>query len=70
LKWGKEKKVKKLVLMGVSEGWRVADEIAKAGVPVITGPVIALPTRDYDRYDAAYANQGLQLPMVWTKKKH
>jgi imidazolonepropionase-like amidohydrolase len=59
LKWGKEKKVKKLVLMGVSEGWRVADEIAKAGVPVITGPVIALPTRDYDRYDAAYANPGL-----------
>ena len=59
LKWIKEKKVKKVSLMGVSEGWRVAEEIAKANVPVITGPVIALPTRDHDRYDAAYANPGL-----------
>ncbi|MFM8738870.1 MAG: amidohydrolase family protein [Cytophagales bacterium] len=59
LKWIKEKKVKKVCLMGVSEGWRVADEIAKSGIAVITGPVIALPTRDYDRYDAAYANPGL-----------
>ncbi len=66
LKWINEKKLNppagkagKVALMGVSEGWRVADEIAKSGVPVITGPVIALPTRDYDRYDAAYANPGL-----------
>lgn len=59
LKWIKEKKVKKPVLTGVSEGWREAENIAKAGVPVITGPVIAIPNRDYDRYDAAYTNPGL-----------
>jgi imidazolonepropionase-like amidohydrolase len=59
LKWVKEKKIKKAVFTGVSEGWRVADEIAKANIPVITGPVIALPTRDYDRYDQAYANAGM-----------
>jgi imidazolonepropionase-like amidohydrolase len=59
LKWVKEKKIKKVVFTGVSEGWRVADEIAKANIPVITGPVIALPTRDYDRYDQAYANAGM-----------
>jgi len=58
LKWIKEKKIKKVVLTGVSEGWRVADEIAKAKIPVITGGVLELPTREYDRYDQAYANAG------------
>jgi imidazolonepropionase-like amidohydrolase len=55
VKWIGERKVKKVVLTGVAEGWRVADEIAKANIPVIAGPVIALPTRDYDRYDQIYA---------------
>ncbi len=59
LKWIKEKKVKKAILTGVAEGWRVADDIAKANIPVVTGPVLALPSRDYDRYDKAYANAGL-----------
>lgn len=59
LKWIKEKKVKKVILTGCREGWRVADELAKSGVPVITGPILALPSRDYDRYDKAYANAGL-----------
>jgi imidazolonepropionase-like amidohydrolase len=59
LKWIKEKKIKKVVLTGVLEGWRVSDEIAKAGVPVIAGPVQAVPSREYDRYDRAYANPGL-----------
>ncbi len=59
LKWVAGKKIKKVILTGVQEGWRVADEIAKAKIPVITGPVIAIPARDYDRYDAVYANPGL-----------
>lgn len=59
LKWIKEKKIKKVILSGVAEGWRVADEIAKANIPVLAGPVLELPTRDYDRYDKAYANPGL-----------
>ncbi len=59
LKWVKDKKVKKVILTGLAEGWRVADEIAKSGIPVITGGVLELPTRDYDRYDKAYANAGL-----------
>jgi imidazolonepropionase-like amidohydrolase len=59
LKWVAEKKVQKVILTGVSEGWRVAGEIAKAKIPVIVGPVLALPTRDYDRYDKPYANAGL-----------
>jgi imidazolonepropionase-like amidohydrolase len=59
LKWLKEKKVKKVILTGCREGWRVADELAKSKIPVITGPVLALPSREYDRYDKAYANAGL-----------
>jgi imidazolonepropionase-like amidohydrolase len=59
LKWVKEKQVKKVVLTGVSEGWRVASDIVKANLPVITGPVITLPSRNYDRYDQAYANAGM-----------
>ncbi len=59
LKWVKDHKVKKVVFMGVTEGWREAESIAKAGIPCIVGPVIGIPTRDYDRYDAVYANAGL-----------
>ncbi|HEY0655206.1 MAG TPA: amidohydrolase family protein [Chryseosolibacter sp.] len=59
LKWVADKKIKKVVLMGVAEGWRVADEIAKANIPVLAGPVLELPSRDYDRYDKAYQNPGL-----------
>lgn len=59
LKWIKERKLKNVILTGCREGWRVAGDIAKAGFPVVTGPVLALPSRDYDRYDKAYANPGL-----------
>lgn len=59
LKWIKDRKVKKPILTGVAEGWRVADEIAKANVPVVAGPVLVNPSRDYDRYDKPYANAGL-----------
>jgi imidazolonepropionase-like amidohydrolase len=49
----------RVVLTGVAEGWKVADQIAVAGVSVITGPVLALPTRDADNYDAPYNNPAL-----------
>lgn len=57
IKWV-EGKEGKFIFSGVAEGWRVADEIAEAGIPVIAGPVQELPTRESDRYDAAYANPG------------
>ncbi len=47
------------VLVGVAEGWRVADQIAEASLPVITGPVLGLPTRASDRYDRTYQNAAL-----------
>jgi len=47
------------VLTGVAEGWRVAKEIAAAEIPVITGPILSLPTRASDRYDTRYTNAGI-----------
>jgi imidazolonepropionase-like amidohydrolase len=44
------------VLYGAMEGWKVVDAIRASGLPVVTGPVMALPASDYDPYDAAYAN--------------
>jgi imidazolonepropionase-like amidohydrolase len=58
LKWVKEAKVK-AILTGVKEGWRVAKAIADAKVPVIVGPILDNPGRDYDSYDIVYANPSL-----------
>ncbi|MEM0940914.1 MAG: amidohydrolase family protein [Bacteroidota bacterium] len=58
LKWIEGKGID-VILCGVIEGWRVAEEIAEAGIPVITGPILTNPTRSYDRYDRPYANAGL-----------
>jgi imidazolonepropionase-like amidohydrolase len=59
LKWVKARRLKKVIFTGVMEGWRVANEIANAGIPVVTGPVLEEPSRAYDRYDKGYANAGL-----------
>ena len=57
--WVQERELDNVVFTGVSEGWRVADKIAEAGIPVITGPVLSVPSRQSDRYDAAYKNPGI-----------
>lgn len=54
-----EKQDIRAIFTGVSEGWRVADSLAKAAIPVIAGPVQSLPTRSSDRYDRAYRNPGV-----------
>jgi imidazolonepropionase-like amidohydrolase len=59
LKWVADKKIKKVIFSGVAEGWRVAGLLARAKIPVIAGPVLNLPARDYDRYDKPYANAGI-----------
>jgi len=43
-----------VILSGAMEGWRVADEIAAANVPVLIGSIMQPPSRDSDRYDRAY----------------
>lgn len=60
LEWAEERGVlDQVVLSGAAEGWRVADDIAAADVPVLAGPVLSVPSRESDRYDKAYANPGL-----------
>lgn len=58
LKWVNEKELK-AIFMGVAEGWRVADSLAKYDIPVITGPVLKTPSRASDKYDTPYRNAGL-----------
>ena len=58
IKWVKTTKVN-AIFTGVKEGWRVADLLAKEKIPVITGPVLDNPGRDYDPYDIVYKNPSL-----------
>ncbi len=44
------------VLIGVTEGWKVVDELCAAKLPVVVGPVLTLPSSEFDPYDAPYAN--------------
>ncbi|MEZ6142131.1 MAG: amidohydrolase family protein [Zavarzinella sp.] len=46
----------KMILSGGTDAWKVADELKKQDVPVIIGPVMTLPRRPYDPFDAPYAN--------------
>jgi len=55
LRFAKDSKLKN-VLYGAAEGWKVVDEIAREKVPVVVGPVLALPASREDPYDACYAN--------------
>jgi len=47
----------KLVLVGASEGWTVANQIARAGVPVIASALNDLP-QGFDRLAATQSNVG------------
>ena len=58
IEWVKKRGYNNVIFSGVSEGWRVAKELVEAGIPVITGPVQATPSRASDKYDADYANAG------------
>jgi imidazolonepropionase-like amidohydrolase len=46
----------KAAISGATEGWKVAEAIKEAGVPVLVGGTLHLPRHDYDPYDAPYAN--------------
>jgi len=48
-----------VILSGAMEGWRVADEIAAADVPVLVGSIMQPPSRESDRYDKAYRTPAL-----------
>jgi len=50
----------KLVLVGASEGWTVAQQIARAGIPVIASPVNDLPA-SFEQLAATQSNVGRML---------
>ena len=56
--WAKQENLR-LVLADAEDGWRVADEIARAKVPVIVGQPLELPARQDETYDANFANAGV-----------
>jgi imidazolonepropionase-like amidohydrolase len=45
------------IFQGVAEGWRVADELAEAGIPCLVSTLYT-PVRDYDNYQRPYQNPG------------
>ncbi len=57
LTWTAEVKLR-CVLLGAEDGWRVADEIARADVPVLLES-LNLPRRPDEPYDTIYANAGV-----------
>ena len=58
IKWVEENKLD-VIFTGVSEGYRVTKELAKAGMPVVTGPVLSIPGRSSASYDIAYKNASI-----------
>ena len=58
IKFVQEEKLK-AILYGVHDGWKVADEIAQAGLPVILDSLYNQPARWEDGYDALYRNPAL-----------
>src|SRR5262249_50752128 len=49
----------KMILSGGIEAYRVADLLKAKNIPVLVGPVLRMPNREDDPYDAAFANAGL-----------
>jgi imidazolonepropionase-like amidohydrolase len=47
------------IFYGVSEGWKVADKIKDAGIPVIFGSLYAMPPKWEDGYDSLYRNPAI-----------
>jgi imidazolonepropionase-like amidohydrolase len=45
----------KVILSGAIDAWKVTEELKKRKVPVIVGPVMAMPAESYDPYDAPFA---------------
>jgi imidazolonepropionase-like amidohydrolase len=49
----------KAVFYGAEQGFKAADELAKAGIPVVLGSMYDLPPVWEDGYDAVFRNPGL-----------
>lgn len=57
VKWGSAEKLR-IAIWGGADAWRMADELAKAQVPVIVESPLDLPGREDEPYDTQFANAG------------
>jgi imidazolonepropionase-like amidohydrolase len=55
IKFVEEEKIK-AIFFGVEQGWRVADDLKKAGIPVILSSLNTMPPEWEDGYDGIYRN--------------
>ncbi|MGM0545152.1 MAG: amidohydrolase family protein [Bacteroidota bacterium] len=55
IEWTEEHPDMEFILAGVQDGWRVADEIADAGLPALVSTLYT-PNREYDNYQRPYQN--------------
>ncbi|MBI4625868.1 MAG: amidohydrolase family protein [Verrucomicrobia bacterium] len=55
--WARAEKLK-ITLVGGTEAWKSADLLKANDIAVIVSPVLTLPLRREDPYDASYANPG------------
>ncbi len=55
LKFGDEFKLK-MILAGAQDAGRVIPELKSRNIPVILGPILALPQREDDPYDLLFSN--------------
>src|SRR5215216_4087686 len=53
-----EMKIKMILSSGI-EAYKVAAQLRAKNIPVLVGPVLRMPNREDDPYDAAFANAGL-----------
>lgn len=58
LKLTDELGLKRIVLVGGYDSWRLADELKARDIAVIVAGVLAMPTRRYEPYDDAFAVAG------------
>jgi imidazolonepropionase-like amidohydrolase len=54
LRFADEQGLKKVILVGAGEAWRMADEIKARDIAVITGGTLELPGRGDEAYDDAF----------------
>ncbi len=55
IKFVKEEKLKG-IFYGVTDGWKVVEEIKKSGIPVVFGSMNSMPARWEDGYDSVFRN--------------
>lgn len=49
----------KAIISGGIEAYKVADQLKARNIPVLVGPVLRMPVKEDDPYDAAFTNAGL-----------